>query len=137
MSPEALTGMSHSHKYLGYLLSLLPMIQLLLVLAGARNKGSMARVVALIASKGYNIFGGIIIVLGFIVFLVGGHPMSSLFVWASLALWVPIALSSKRMVLPECEAVMGGGVASSRMLVGTVVQLLCMVAIVGLMTVQP
>jgi len=129
--------MSHSHKYLGYLLSLLPMIQLVLVLAGARNKGSMARVVALIAGKGYNIFGGIIILLGFALFFVRGYPMSSLFVWASLVLWAPIAICSKRMVLPECEAVMGGGSGSPRMLVGTVVQLLCMVAIVGLMTVKP
>jgi len=113
------------------------MIQLVLVLAGARDKGPLARAVALIASKGYNIFGGIIILLGFALFFVRGYPMSSLFVWASLALWAPIAICSKRMVLPECEAVMGGGSASGRMLVGTLVQLVCMVAIVGLMTVKP
>lgn len=137
MSPSALTGLSHSHKYLGYLLALLPMIQLLLVLAGARSKGSLARMVGLIASKGYNIFGGIIILLGFVLFFGGSYPMNSVFVWVSVALWAPIAICSKRIVLPECEAVLAGGEASSRMLVGTLVQLLCMVAIVGLMTVKP
>jgi hypothetical protein len=137
MSPSALTGLSHSHKYLGYLLALLPMIQLLLVLAGARKKGSLARIVGVIAGKGYNIFGGIILLLGFALFFGLGYPMSSVFVWVSVGLWAPIAICSKRIVLPECETVLAGGEASSRMLVGTLVQLLCMVAIVGLMTVKP
>ena len=137
MSPAALTGLSHSHKYLGYLLALLPLIQLVLVLAGARHKGSLARIVALIAGKGYNILGGIILLLGFGLFFGMSYPMSSLFVWASLALWAPIAICSKRIVLPECEVVAGGGEAKSRLLIATVVQLLCLVAIVGLMTVKP
>ena len=137
MSPAALIGLSHSHKYLGYLLFLLPIIQVVLVLTGARSEGPKARAVALIASKGYNIFGGIMILLGFVLFFGKGYPMGSLWVWVSVALWAPIAICSKRIVQPECEAVLAGGEASSRMLVGTLVQLLCMVAIIGLMTVKP
>jgi hypothetical protein len=41
------------------------------------------------------------------------------------------------MVLPQVQAVIDGGEASNKMLIGSAVQLLCLVVIVGLMTVKP
>ena len=38
MPPEALTGFVNGHKHLGYLLALLPAIQVILVLAGGTKK---------------------------------------------------------------------------------------------------
>jgi hypothetical protein len=129
--------MDDAHKYLGYLLLVLPMLQLVLVLAGARKREGPARLVKKISSDGYNIVGVIVILLGLGLWHGRGYPISAVFLWLSLLLWLPVAIAAKRMVLPECEVALGGGEGSAKLLVGTLVQLLCIVTIFVLMTVRP
>ena len=137
MPPEALTGMMHGHKHLGYLLALLPIIQLILIFAGATKKPGLAKAVRLIAKIGYNALGGIVILLGLALWFTLGYGLTTGFAWLGLVLWAPVAVTAKRMVVPHCEAVMNGDTGEGKMMVGTIVQLVAIVTIVGLMTVKP
>jgi hypothetical protein len=130
-------GLVHSHKYLGYLLALLPVIVVVLTIAGARTKPGLAKVVKGITRWGYNILGGLVILMGLGLWHGMDHDIGTLWIWAGLLLWVPVAITAKRMVGPECDAVMEGGEGSSRMLYGALIQLLCVMAIVALMTLRP
>jgi hypothetical protein len=137
MPPEALTGIMHGHKHLGYLLVIIPLIQVLLVFAGGAKKPGLAKVVGLLARWSYRVLGGLVMLLGLALWYSLGYSLFSGFIWIALLLWGPIEVASKRMVLPQVQAVIDGGEASNKMLIGSAVQLLCLVVIVGLMTVKP
>ncbi len=137
MPPEALTGILHGHKHLGYLLALLPALQLILVLAGAPRKPGLAKIVGGISRKGYRMLGGLVMVLGFVLWYSLGLSLGTVYLWVAILLWGPIEVASSRLVNPQCQTVLDGGQADSRMLAGTLVHLLCLVGIVGLMTVRP
>ncbi len=130
-------GMIHGHKYLGYLLALLPLVALLLSVSGARSKPGLAKVVRGINRWGYNILGGVVILMGFGLWHMGGYGVGAPFAWVGLLLWVPVAISAKRMVRPQCDAVIDGGEGNSQMLVGSLIQFVCVMAIVAFMTLRP
>jgi hypothetical protein len=81
--------------------------------------------------------GGLVMVLGFVLWYSLGLSLATVYLWVAILLWGPIEVASSRLVNPQCQAVLDGGQADSRMLIGSLVHLLCLVAIVGLMTVRP
>lgn len=137
MPPEALTGFMHGHKHLGYLLALLPAIQVILVLAGGTKKPGLAKAVRLMAKMGYRAIGGLVMLMGFVLWYSLGYGLATGFIWLAILLWGPMEVASKRLVVPQCDAVLAGGEGSNQMLLGSLIHLGCLVAIVGLMTVKP
>ena len=123
MPPEALTGFMHGHKHLGYLLSLLPVIQVILVLAGGTKKPGLAKAVRLMAKMGYRIIGGLVMLMGFVLWFSLSYGVATGFIWITILLWGPIEVASKRLVVPQCDAVLSGGEGSSQMLLGSLIQL--------------
>ena len=131
-----LTGLLHSHKYLGYLVGVIVILNFLLTLVGARKNPGLAKLVGGLTKIGLQAVGGIVILAGFYL----THRLShwgSWWIWVSLVLWVPVAITGKRGLMPEVELVKSGGQASGRMIMAAAIQLLLVVAIIGLMTVKP
>ena len=54
--------------------------------------------------------------------------------WSALLLWGPIEVLAKRMVKPEIQYLMDGGQSSSKLIIGTVGQLLIVAVIFALMS---
>lgn len=131
-----LTGLLHSHKYLGYLIGGIVILNFLLTLVGARKSPGLAKLLGILAKIGLQALGGIVILAGFYLTHSLNH-WGSWWIWVSLGLWIPVAIVGKRVVMPEVELVKGGGQASGRMTMGTLIQLVLVVAIIGLMTVKP
>ena len=135
---ENYVGFVHSHKYLGYLISLLPVIALALVMVGGRTKPRLARTIFMISKIGYRMLGGVVLLLGLTLwYLNPGIGIFSGYIWVSLFLWGGVEVSSKRLVAPQCQAVMAGEEAGPALLMGVLIQLVCLLTITGLMTVRP
>ena len=135
---ESYVGFVHSHKYLGYLISLLPVIALALVMVGGRTKPRLARIIFMISKIGYRMVGGVVLLLGLMLwYLNTGIGIFSGYIWVSLFLWGGVEVSSKRLVAPQCHAVMAGEEAGTALLMGVLIHLVCLLTITGLMTVRP
>ena len=135
---ENYVGFVHSHKYLGYLISLLPVISLVLVMVGGRTKPRLARTIFMISKIGYRMLGGVVLLLGLTLWYL--NPEIGLFsgyIWVSLFLWSGVEVSSKRLVVPQCQAVMADEEAGPALLMGVLIQFVCLLTITGLMTVRP
>ncbi len=132
-----LTGIVHSHKYLGYLVGGIVILNFLLTIVGARRSAGMAKVVDLLGKIGLGAIGGIVMLAGIYLWVQLNHGLGALWIWGSIALWAPVAVLGKRMVGGEAVKVQEGGEGSSRMVLGAFIQLLCVVAIIGMMTVKP
>lgn len=134
----AYLGFLDGHKYLGYVVSLLPVIELLLVVMGGRRNPRFARAILMICKVGYRLVGGLVLFLGLAVWhLNPAIGFFSGFIWVSILLWGVAEVASKRMVLPQCLAVISGETANRDMVIGVLIHLFCLLAITGLMTVRP
>ena len=131
------TGLLHAHKYLGYLLFAAIVVAFVLTLTGARKKAGLAKVVSLIQKIGVNAVGGVVMLVGVVLFFMLNHSFAAGWVWLSIVLWAPIAILGKRFVTAEAQVVLDGGEGSGRMTVGVLVQIILLTAIIGLMTVKP
>jgi hypothetical protein len=65
--------------------------------------------------------------------MMGGHSFFQPWVLAGLLLWAPVEIAAKRLISPELEDVVDGGVGSSRLMMGAALQLVIIVLIYGLM----
>ena len=65
--------------------------------------------------------------------ILGGHSFLQPRVLAGLLLWAPVEIAAKRMISPELDGVVDGGAGSSRLMVGSAIQLVVIVLIYGLM----
>ena len=128
----AYLGFLDGHKYLGYVVSLLPVIELLLVVTGGRRNPGFARTISMICKVGYRLVGGLVLFLGLALWHLNPTiGFFSGFIWVSILLWGGVEVASKRMVLPQCET------ANRDMVIGVLIHLFCLLAITGLMTVRP
>ena len=128
-----LTGLLHSHKYLGYLLFLV----LFLTFAGARRSPGLAKAVRVLAKGVVQGIGGVVMLAGIFLWWKLNHTLGSPWIWASVLLWAPVTIAGKRLVGAEADRVIGGEEVGGRMILGVLVQILCVTAIIGLMTVKP
>lgn len=128
----------HLHRTLAYAVFFLALVQLVLVLTKARTDAKFARALDLVHRFGFLMAGRINLVLGLVLWQMSEHwTLGTWWIWVSLLLWGPIEAVSKRLVAPELSLVQDGGNASGRLLMGTAIELFCVVAIFGLMSARP
>ncbi len=137
-----LTGLLHAHKYLGYLTFLLAFVGVALTLAGAGRDAGKAALLSKVHRLGFLTSGRLNLVLGITVVLLradaAGAGVAGVFAhwgwWAGALVWGGIEPIAKRMVQGELAAVQGGGTASKKLLIGTVLEVVLLTAVVGIMT---
>lgn len=127
------TGLIHLHKSLAHLLVLAALLSMILAVAGAGKKASLANIMGKTHKFGVLMLGRLIYVAGLATAMVGGHSFLQLWILAGLLMWAIVEVSAKRMVSPELEGVVDGGVGSSRLMLGAALQLVVIVVIYGLM----
>ncbi len=133
-----LIGMLHTHKTLAYAIFLVALVNLVLATSKGRTDPTMAKVLHWTHTAGLLMAGRLNIVVGFVLwFLMGMSTTGTIYLWISLILWGPIEVASKRMVKPEVALVQDGGQGSSRLVMGTAIELVCIVVIFGLMSARP
>jgi len=130
-------GLRHTHQYLAYLMFLVALINMMLVLAKARSDENIARIVRWSHEIGILWAGRVIILAGFGYTLSVSYPLSTWWIWASILLWGPVEAMGRRFVKAELALVADGGEASSRLVTGAAVQLVCIIVIFGLMSAKP
>lgn len=131
------TGLLHSHTGLAYLLFLLALANTVFALAGARTGGALASALRFGHNLGFLNLGRLNILLGLGMVFTNQVFLSAWWAWAAVLLWAPAEVAAKRMVKPEVQVALDGGTAGSRLVTGTVIQLLVVVAIFGLMSAKP
>ncbi len=132
-----LTGLTHAHKYLGYLTFALAFGGFALSLAGARTQASRAALLSKIHKIGMMNAGRVNILLGFAVLFLK-YPTEAYAakwaVWSGFVAWGVIEPIGKRLVQGELEQVAQGGTASNKLVIGTLLEVLILTAVVGMMT---
>ena len=137
-----LIGLLHAHKYLGYLTFLLAVAGMVLALAGAGRDAGKAALLSKVHRLGFLTSGRLNLVLGIAVVLLkvdaAGAGLAGVFAhwgwWAGVLVWGGIEPIAKRMVQGELAAVQGGGTASKKLVIGTVIEVVLLTALVGIMT---
>jgi len=132
-----LTGLQHAHKYLGYLTFLLTIGGVVLALAGAGKDAGKAALLHKLHGIGFMNSGRLNVVLGlavvFMKFGVAG-AFASWGWWVGLVVWGGIEPIGKRFVQQELAGVQAGTNAASKLLIGTIIEVVLLTAIVGIMT---
>jgi hypothetical protein len=127
------------HMILGNTIFLVAVCNMVLALSVARSDATMARVMKWCHTVGVLWFGRLVILMGVgMVMRYQGVYLSSAMGyawqgWLSIALWGPVEIMGKRMVAPDLAVVSDGGDASTRLAIGTGIQLVLITAIIGLM----
>ncbi|MEL6342001.1 MAG: hypothetical protein AAFV53_02635 [Myxococcota bacterium] len=132
-----LIGLIHSHSTLAYLIFVIALVNLVAVLAKARTDANIARFVRYSHEFGILWAGRVNLLLGFALWYLVGYPATTWWIWVTILLWGPIEAMGRRFVKAELQMVQDGGQASTRLVTGTAVQLVCIVVIFGLMSVRP
>ncbi len=132
-----IVGLLHLHKALAYLIFLVALANVVLALTGGRSDARMAKALRITHMAGLLGAGRLNLLLGVALWVMLPYGIGTWWMWVTLLLWGPIEAVGKRMVKAEVQTVQDGGQGSSRLVVGTVVQLLCIVVVFGLMTVRP
>jgi hypothetical protein len=127
------TGLIHLHKSLAHLLVFAALLSMILAVAGAGKKAKLANIMAKNHKFGVLMLGRLIYVAGLGTAMMGGHSFFQPWVLAGLLLWAPVEIAAKRLISPELEDVVDGGVGSSRLMMGAALQLVIIVLIYGLM----
>jgi len=126
-------GLIHLHKSLAHLLVFSALLSMILAVAGAGKKATLANIMAKNHKFGVLMLGRLIYVAGLATAMMGGHSFLQPWVLAGLLLWAVVEVSAKRMIIPELEGVVDGGVGSARLMVGAALQLIVIVLVYGLM----
>lgn len=132
-----LIGLLHLHRTLGYLVFFVALVNLVLVITKGRTDPRAAKVLHYLHAVGLMGAGRLNLVIGIGLLLVGSWPATTWWAWAGLVLWGPVEAVSKRLVKPEVALVQDGGAGSSRMVMGAAIELVCIIAIFGLMSARP
>ena len=128
-----LTGLMHLHKTLGYLVGIAAVLQLVFALAGGASRPERARLTRKVGRFGMLMSGRFTVLIGLYLWMATSYGAATSWIWVSLVLWCVVEGLGVRVVKPALVAVEEG----KGMLLGVVGQLLCIVAITGLMTVRP
>lgn len=131
------TGLLHSHIGVAYLLFLVALANAVFALAGARTGGALTNALKWSHNIGMMGLGRLNIVLGLGLAFLNTAWLGEWWAWAAIFLWAPAEVAAKRFVKPELQAALDGGNASGRLVTGTVIQLVVIVAIFGLMSARP
>lgn len=125
-------GLIHGHKSLAYLMFGIALINVVLALKPNRS------------AKALKILHMVLMNIGRLTLLVGvslwmikwsAAPILNMWwAWSALLLWGPIEVLAKRMVKPEIQYLIDGGQSSSKLIIGTVGQLLIIAVIFALMS---
>jgi hypothetical protein len=130
-------GLLHAHSTLAYLIFLVSLVDLILVLGGARTNPQIARGVALAERFGLVWAGRVNLLLGIAFVVASGYDLTRWWLWVSLLLWGPVEVLSKRLVQPGLRAAADGGQPNGKLTAGAVGQLLIIAIIFGLMSARP
>ena len=125
------------HKVLAYLIFLAALANLVLALTKGRTDARMARILRWGHRAGVLGAGRLAVVVGLGLFHALPYSLGTWWIWGSLLLWGPVEVLGKRLVRGEVDAVVDGGQASGRLVLGVGLQLVCVVIIFGLMSVRP
>jgi len=128
--PEA---MQHLHKYLGYSIFILLVLQFLLALSGGGKKVGTRRILDIIQTVSIRIGGPIILLAGFYLWHSMNYWLGTWWLLAAFFLWAPMEIVGKRMVRPALEH-SEGSENSSKLVLGATLQLVIVLAMFGLMT---
>ena len=126
-------GLIHLHKSLAHLLVLASLLSMILAVAGAGKKASLANIMAKVNKFGVLMLGRLIYVAGLAVTIVGGYPILQLWLLSGLLLWGVVEVAAKRLVAPELDGVVDGGPGSGKLLAGAAIQLVVIVLVYGFM----
>ena len=132
-----MNALIHGHKGLAYLLCLAVMLCFVLALAGGRSKPAVAKVLDGINRFGVMMLGRLNLVIGIVLMIALETSVLNFWIIGSVLIWGAAEAARPRLIAPALAEVRGGGQAGAGLLVGVVVQLLAIVAIFGLMTLQP
>ena len=125
-------GLIHGHKSLAYLMFGIALINVVLALMPNRSAKTL-KVLHMVLMN----VGRLTLLVGLSVWIVkwSGAPFANMWwAWSALILWGPIEVLAKRMVKPEIQYLMDGGQSSSKLVKGTVGQLLIIAVIFALMS---
>ncbi len=125
------------HRSLAYLVFLVALANVVLVLTKARSDARIASVLHWSHTIGLLWAGRVTMVLGLGLWHTTGWSVGTWWIWVSLLAWGPVEALGKRKVRAETDMVRDGGRGSGGMVVGVVVQLICVIAIFGLMSAAP
>jgi hypothetical protein len=126
-------GMQHLHRSLAYLVILSALIGMILAVLGAGKKPGLANIMSKTHNFGLMMTGRLVYLSGFANVVLGGHLFTNHTIIAGILLWIPMEVVAKRMVKPELSVVLDGGRAGGKLMAGTAIQLLVIVATFGLM----
>ena len=127
------TGLIHLHKSLAHLLVLSALLSMILAVAGAGKKASLAQVMGKTHKYGVLMLGRLIYVAGLATAIMGGYPILQPWLLAGLLLWGAVEVSAKRLIVPELDGVVDGGLGSTKLMIGAAIQLFVIVSIYGSM----
>jgi len=108
-----------------------------MALSKARTDARVAMALHWSHRLGVLMAGRFTVLLGFALWALTGRSMATWWLWLSILLWGPVEAVGVRLVRTEVELVRAGGIGSSRMTMGTAIQLICIVVIFGLMSAKP
>lgn len=132
-----IVGLLHSHSGLAYIVFLAALLNLFFALAsGSFGKNSVP---FLTWTHRILLFGGRInLLIGILYWVAKGDINAPLlqqwWIAVSILLWGPIEVMAKRFVKPELDLLQAGANKSKKLIIGVVVQLVCIICIFGLMS---
>jgi len=131
------TGLNHLHTNLAHLLVLFALVGMMLAVLGAAKKPALAGIMAKNHKFGVLMLGRLIYVAGFGLAFAAGHSLTQPWIAAGILLWGAVEVAGKRLVKPELDGVVEGGVSSGRLMAGAAIQLVVIVTVYGLMQMKP
>ena len=125
-------GLIHGHKSLAYLMFGIALINVVLALKPNRSTTAL-KILHMVLMN----IGRLTLLVGVSLWMIkwSAAPILNMWwAWSALLLWGPIEVLAKRMVKPEIQYLIDGGQSSSKLIVGTVGQLLIIAVIFALMS---
>ena len=132
-----LTGLSHLHQSLAYLVFLGVLGTTALAFAGAGKKAALAKMMGYVHRFCLLMAGRLVVVVGIGMVVASSTPVFQGWLLSGLVGWAVIEVVAKRMVKPEIEAAQAGDMATGQLIGGAVIELLVVAVMFGLMTARP
>jgi hypothetical protein len=124
-----LTGLTHLH-HAGEYLVLIPLILIVLSLAGGRSRAGMAKLMGRLHTFAFLMPARLVYVVGLALMFMTGRSITEAFILVGLIGWVPVEIVAKRLVKAELAKVADGGEASLKLTIGAVIEFLLILGIV-------
>jgi len=118
-------------------LVLCTLINLVLAVAGAGKKPSLAAIMLKTHKFGVMMLGRLIYVAGLGLAMVAGHSFAQPWILAGLLLWGAVEVAGKRLVVAELAGAPDGSANGARLLVGALIQSVIIVSVYALMQMKP